>query len=159
MPNPYTPRGSPVSDPPNARRRSSLGAIALGFGVDILATTVVSTVLSVAAGVSLAAGGASLEDAAAALDRSAGWLAVGMLGGLACTTLGGYVAARFANHSEYANAFAVGVASLVFGEVMLVAFSQDLPLWLRIAGDLAVVPAAVLGGHLRMLRKRAVGAA
>jgi hypothetical protein len=158
MPNPYTPPGSPVSDPPNARRRSSLGAIALGFGVDILATTVVSTVLSVAAGVSLAAGGASLEDAAAALDRSAGWLAVGMLGGLACTTLGGYVAARFANHSEYANAFAVGVASLVFGEAVVIALGQDLPLWLRLFGDFAVVPAALLGGHLRMLQKRAAAA-
>jgi hypothetical protein len=159
MPNPYTPPGSPVKDPPNTRRRSSLGAIALGLGVDIIASIVVSTLLSVIAGVSVAAGGGSLDEAATLMDRSAGWLAIGMLAGLGCTVLGGYVAARFANHSEYANAFAVGVASLVFGEVMLVAFSQDLPLWLRIAGDLAVVPAAVLGGHLRMLRKRAVGAA
>jgi len=158
MPNPYTPPGSPVKDPPNARRRSSLGAIALGFGVDIAATMVVSTLLSVVAGVSLAAGGSSPEEAAALVDRSAGWLLAGMLGGLCCTVLGGYVAARFANHSEYANAFAVGVASLVFGEAVLVAFSQDLPLWLRLAGDLAVVPAALLGGHLRTLQKRAAAA-
>ncbi|MGH8680755.1 MAG: hypothetical protein ACREVS_23140 [Burkholderiales bacterium] len=159
MSNPYTPPGSPVNDPPNARRRSALGAIALGFGVDILATMVVSTLLSVVAGVSLAAGGSSPEETAALLDRSAGWLLVGMLGGLGCTVLGGYVAARFANHSEYANAFAVGVASLVFGEAVLIAFSQDLPLWLRLAGDLAVVPAALLGGHLRMLQKRGAAAA
>lgn len=159
MPDPYTPPGAPVKDPPNARRRSALGAIALGFGVDVLATMVVSTVLSVVAGVSLAAGGASPEDAAALVDRSAGWLAVGMLAGLCCTALGGYVAARFANHAEYANAFAVGVASLVFGEAVLIAFSQDLPLWLRLAGDLLVVPAALLGGHLRILQKRAAAAA
>src|SRR3990172_9409479 len=81
MPNPYTPPGSPVKDPPNARRRSSLGAIALGFGVDILATMVVSTLLSVVAGVSLAAGGSSPEEAAALIDRTAGWLLIGMLGG------------------------------------------------------------------------------
>ncbi len=93
------------------------------------------------------------------MDRSAGWLTVGMLGGLACTVLGGYVAARFANHSEYANAFAVGVASLVFGELVIIAFSQELPLWLRLVGDLAVVPAALLGGHLRVLQKRAPVAA
>jgi hypothetical protein len=82
-----------------------------------------------------------------------------MVGGLGCTALGGYVAARFANHSEYANAFAVGVASLVFGEAVLIAFSAGLPLWLRLAGDLAVVPAALVGGHLRMLQKRAAAAA
>jgi hypothetical protein len=113
----------------------------------------------VLAGVSLAAGGASPEEIAAFVDRSAGWLLVGLVAGLACTALGGYVAARFANHSEYANAFAVGVASLVFGEAVLIAFSQELPLWLRLAGDLAVVPAALVGGHLRMLQKRAAAAA
>jgi len=159
MSNPYTPPGSPVKDPPSSRRRSSLGAIALGFGVDIFATMVVSTLLSVIAGVSLAAGGTSPEEVASLVDRSAGWLLLGMVGGLCCTALGGYVAARFANHSEYANAFAVGVASLVFGEAVLIAFSQELPLWLRLAGDLAIVPAALLGGHLRMLQKRAAAAA
>jgi len=159
MSNPYTPPGSPVKDPPSSRRRSSLGAIALGFGVDIFATMVVSTLLSVIAGVSLAAGGISPEEVASLVDRSAGWLLLGMVGGLCCTALGGYVAARFANHSEYANAFAVGVASLVFGEAVLIAFSQELPLWLRLAGDLAIVPAALLGGHLRMLQKRAAAAA
>jgi hypothetical protein len=159
MPDPYTPPGAPVKDPPNPRRRSALGAIALGFGVDIAATMMVSTLLTVLAGVTLAAGGASPEEAMASFDRSAGWLVVGMLGGLACTVLGGYVAARFANHSEYANAFAVGVASLVFGEAMLIAFSQELPLWLRLVGDLAVVPAALLGGHLRVLQKRATAVA
>jgi len=159
MPNPYTPPGAPVKDPPSSRRRSALGAIALGFGVDVGATMVVSTLLSVVAGVSLAAGGSSPEEIASLVDRSAGWLLLGMVAGLCCTALGGYVAARFANHSEYANAFAVGVASLVFGEAVLIAFSQELPLWLRLAGDLAVVPAALLGGHLRMLQKRAAAAA
>jgi hypothetical protein len=108
--------------------------------------------------VSLAAGGASPEDAVAALDRSTGWLGLGLAGGLACTALGGYVAARFANHSEYANAFAVGVASLVFGEAVLILFAQAPPLWLRLAGDFAVIPAALLGGHLRVLQLRAAAA-
>ncbi len=159
MPNPYTPPGSPVKDPPSPRRRSSLGAIALGFGVDVAATMVFSTLLSVIAGVSLAAGGASPEEIAGLVDRSAGWVFIGLVGGLCCTALGGYVAARHANHSEYANAFAVGVASLVFGEAVLIALAQDTPLWLRLAGDLAVVPAALVGGHLRMLQKRAAAAA
>lgn len=158
MADPYTPPGAPVKDPPNPRRRSALGAIALGFGVDVVATTVVSIVVLIVAQASLAATGAP-EDAVAAVGGSPGWLLVQMLAGLGCTALGGYVAARFANHAEYANAFAVGVASLVFGEVMLIALSQDLPLWVRLTADLLVVPAAVLGGHLRALQKRAAAAA
>jgi hypothetical protein len=159
MPDPYTPPGAPVEDPPSTRRRSALGAVALGFAVDIVATTVVSTLLSVIAGAGPAAGDGAPGGAMPVTGNSAGWLVIGLAAGLACTALGGYVAARFANQSEYANAFAVGVASLVFGEAVLIAFGGDLPLWLRLAGDLAVVPAAVLGGHLRMLQKRAAAAA
>jgi hypothetical protein len=157
MPDPYTPPGAPVEDPPNARRRSALGAVALGFAVDVVATTVVSTVLTAIAGA--APGDGAPGDAVPMTRGSAGWLVIGLMAGLACTALGGYVAARFANQSEYANAFAVGIASLVFGEAVLIVFGGDLPLWLRLAGDLAVVPAAVLGGHLRMLQKRAAAAA
>src|SRR3989304_1977904 len=98
MPNPYTPPGSPVKDPPNPRRRSALGAIALGFGVDVLATMVVSTLLSVVAGVSLAAGGSSPEEIASLVDRSSGWLLLGMVAGLCCTALGGDGAARLPPH-------------------------------------------------------------
>jgi len=34
-------------------------------------------------------------------------------------------------------------------------FGTELPLWLRLLGDLLVIPAAVVGGHLRVLQKRA----
>ena len=155
MTNPYTPPGSPVKDPPDARHRSSLGAIALGFLVDVAGTMVFSVVLAFVAGIALAAGGASPEQAARVIEGAPGFQLLGLVGGMGFTVLGGYVAARFANHSEYANAFAVGVASLVFGEAMMIAFGQELPLWLRLLGDLLVVPAAVLGGHLRVLQTRA----
>jgi hypothetical protein len=111
-------------------------------------------VLAIVGGVGLAAGGVSPDAVDAAMDRS-GFQLLGLAGGLACTALGGYVAARFANHAEYANAFAVGVASLVFGEVMLLVQPQDYPVWLRLLGDVLVIPAALVGGHLRMLQKRA----
>ena len=155
MPDPYTPPGSPVGDPPDARRRSSILAVVLGFFVDIGATMIFGIVLAIVGGVGLAAGGAAPEAIDAIVERSAGFQLIGLAGGLACTALGGYVAARFANHAEYANAFAVGVASLVFGEVMLLVQPQDYPVWLRLLGDVLVIPAALVGGHLRMLQKRA----
>ena len=150
MPDPYTPPGSPVGDPLDARKRSSIAAVALGFFTDVGATMIFGVLLAIVGGVGLAAGGADPQAIDAIVERSAGFLA----GGLVCTALGGYVAARFANHSEYANAFAVGLASLVFGEVMLLVQPQDYPLWLRLLGDVLVIPAALVGGHLRILQKR-----
>jgi hypothetical protein len=155
VPDPYTPPGSPVGDPPDARKRSSIAAVAIGFFVDIGATMIFGVVLAVAGGVGVAAGGASPAAVEAIVERSAGFQLLGLAGGLVCTALGGYVAARFANHSEYANAFAVGLASLVFGEVMLLVQPQDYPVWLRLLGDALVIPAALVGGHLRTLQKRA----
>ena len=155
MPDPYTPPGSPVGDPPDARRRSSILAVVLGFFTDIGATMIFGLVLAIVGGAGLSVGGASPEAIDAIVERSAGFQLLGLAGGLACTALGGYVAARFANHAEYANAFAVGVASLVFGEAMLAIQPQDYPIWLRLLGDVLVIPAALVGGHLRMLQKRA----
>ena len=155
MSGPYTPPGAPVGDPPDARRRSSILAVVLGFFVDIGATMIFGIVLAIVGGVGLAAGGAPPEAIDSIVERSAGFQLLGLAGGLACTALGGYVAARFANHAEYANAFAVGVASLVFGEVMLLVQPQDYPVWLRLLGDALVIPAALVGGHLRTLQKRA----
>ena len=40
MPDPYTPPGSPVGDPPDARKRSSIAAVALGFFTDVGATMI-----------------------------------------------------------------------------------------------------------------------
>jgi hypothetical protein len=157
--DPYTPPGSPVEDPPDRRRRSSLGAIVLGFLADIGGTIIFGIVLSIVAGAGLAAGGAAPGEIDAMVNRSAGYQLIGLAGGLACTALGGYVAARFANYSEYANAFAVGLASLVFGEVMMLVSPEDYPLWVRLAGDALVIPAALAGGHLRMLRKRGAATA
>ncbi len=154
MPDPYTPPGSPVGDPPDSRKRSSLLAVVLGFLVDVGATMIFGIVLGIVAGVGFAAGGATAPGIDAMVERAPAFQLLGLAGGLACTALGGYVAARVANHSEYANAFAVGLASLVFGEVMLLVQPQDYPLWIRLLGDALVIPAAIVGGHLRNLQKR-----
>jgi hypothetical protein len=153
MSDPYRPPGSPVKDPESQRPRSTPLAILLGFIVDIGGTMVFSVVTVTVASLLLVSGGTGPEGLGEALAQSATFQLVGLAGGLACTGLGGYVAARFANRGEYATAFAVGLASLVFGEAMVVFAGQTTPLWLRLAGDALVIPAALLGGHLRALQK------
>ena len=154
MTNPYTPPGAPVKDPPGAPRRSSLVAIGVGFAVDIVATLVFSTILGIAAAAFFSSGGESLVEIADRIDRSPGLQLIGLAGGLACTALGGYVAARFANQSEYANGFAVGVVSLLFGEITIQFAAVPLEWWLHLASAALVIPAALVGAHLRMQQKR-----
>jgi len=153
MNNPYTPPGSPVRDPPESKPRSTLGAVLLGLVVDVGATMLLSVVVTSAFAMFFGPSDAKAEDIAAALQGSSGFQLISMVGGLSCTVLGAYVAARFANRAEYATAFAVGVASLVFSEATLIALASDVPLWERLIGDLLVIPAAIVGGHLRFLQK------
>jgi hypothetical protein len=157
--DPYRPPGSPVRDPHRARPRSTPLAILLGFVVDVGGTMVFSMVAATVASILLVSGGVGPEDLGRALADSATFQLVSLTGGLSCTALGGYVAARFANRSEYATAFAVGLASLVFGEATVLFSGQETALWLRLAGDALVIPAALLGGHLRALQKGPVPAA
>jgi hypothetical protein len=151
--DPYRPPGSPVRDPQAAPGRSTPVAIVLGFIVDVGGTMVFSLVAATVASILLVSGGTTPEGLAAALEESGTFKLASLAGGLACTVLGGYVAARFANRGEYATAFAVGVASLVFGEAMMLFTTETATWWMRLAGDLLVIPAAVLGGHLRVLQK------
>jgi hypothetical protein len=151
--DPYRPPGSPVRDPQPAPRRSTPLAVLLGLFVDIGGTMVFSIVAATVASIFLVQGGVGPEDLGRALAESTVFQIVGLAGGLTCTVLGGYIAARLANRGEYATAFAVGLASLVFGEAMMLFSEQSTALWMRLAGDLLVIPAAVLGGHLRMLQK------
>jgi hypothetical protein len=151
MNNPYTPPGSPVRDPPNAKRRSIIGGVLLGFFTDIAGSMFFWFIAASLFATLTGEEGMTPEQLAAALDESVAFQLISLAGGLALTAVGGYVAARFANHAEYATAFAVGVASLVFGEAALLAFPHNLPVWLRLLGDLLVVPAALIGGHYRFL--------
>ena len=159
MTDPYRPPGSPVRDPQSPRSRSTPLAILLGFAVDIGGTMVFSVVAATVASILLVSGGVGPEDLGRALAESSAFQLVSLAGGLSCTALGGYVAARFANRSEYATAFAVGLASFVFGEATMLFAGQSTALWLRLAGDALVIPAALLGGHLRAMQKGVAAAA
>jgi len=148
MSDPYLSPRTALERSRGPRRRSSLGAVAIGgLGVDFLGTTVWAVLASLVVGIALAAGGASEDEVEAALG-SAGFLLLLNAGGLGLSILGGYVAARFAGHHPLAHG--AGSAALSLGLTLPLLSSADLLAtdWTTMAGVVAQIPLGVLGGAL-----------
>lgn len=64
---------------------------------------------------------------------------------LACSALGGYIAARVAKKDIYLNAAFVG---LVGALVSLLSLSGAYPIWFNVGGLLLVIPATLFGAQL-----------
>ena len=151
--NPYTPPSSPVRDRDPERTGSTLKAVSFGVLTDLLGTTLGGIVLLVVFSSILVSQGRSPEDIGVVLLNSDAYLFVSFAVGMTFTMLGGYVAARVANHREYRHAAIVGIIMLVFGEIMISTDPSSTPLSIRIIGDLLVIPAALLGAHVRVNTK------
>lgn len=153
--DPYRPPAADVSGTETGDRPgSALKAILLGLAVDVGGTAVVGTLIAIAWGVALGAGGASAAEIDRFFRESTAFLWVGLGTGLAFSALGGYVAARIANRAEYRFALMLGLFSLAFGELMLRGVGDTgYPEWARLVGNLLVLPAAFAGGHWRVLEK------
>jgi hypothetical protein len=156
--DPYTPPNAPVRDRKPEAAGSTWKAVTFGVLADIGATFLVSVLLYVVLGSMLLSQGASPPELDSNLMSSQAYLMLSAAIGLACTVLGGHVAARVANQREYYHAMLTGVAVLVFGELMLSLSAENYPLAYRIIGDVLVIPAAIFGGHLRKRAKYAEAA-
>jgi hypothetical protein len=152
--NPYTPPSAPVSDRDPERTGATWKAVLFGVTTDLFGTTIAGMVLLVLFSGMLVAQGQAPEDITPMLLQSNQYLFLSLLVGLSFTVLGGYVAARVANHLEYRHGLIVGVIVLVIGEIMVSGDPIGMPLSIRVIGDLLVVPAALLGAHLRRAAKR-----
>lgn len=147
----YEPPRAPVEDPPGERKtRSNVLAIILGAMIDLFATTIGGVLLGLAFAMIAGAGGMTPEQMQAQMADSDFYRVTASALGLACSVLGGYVCARFANQNEYANALAVGAVGVVMGE-LLSGGAGDM--WLHLLGA-ATIPAALLGAHIKMRRDR-----
>jgi hypothetical protein len=149
--DPYLPPGAPLDDRDDGKRRSTLWAVFLGVVTDIGGSIVAGIVLMLllpAVGVPVPGTEPSAPPA-----PGEGFLWFSLLVGLCFTALGGYVSARVANNREYYHALLVGVASLLIGELMIAFGNEGYPLAQRLIGDLLVMPAALVGGHLRRKQK------
>lgn len=153
--NPYQPPAAPVTGADRDERSGSpVKAILVGLTVDVGGSMVAGTILVVAWGILLGAGGANAEELDRFFNQSDTFQWVSLGTGLAFTVLGAYVAARIANRAEYRYALMLGLCSLAFSELMLrMLAGGDYPEWVRLVGNLLVLPAAFLGGHFRVLEK------
>lgn len=147
--DPYTPPSAPLRDRLPEPVGSTWKAVTLGALADIAATVLGSLVLFSILGSIMVSQGADPEQLDADLMASDVTMLLGLVLGLLCTVLGGYVAARVANQREYYHALLTGIVVLVLGELMLSVSPDSTTLAMRIVHDLLVVPAALLGGHLR----------
>jgi NADH:ubiquinone oxidoreductase subunit 6 (subunit J) len=153
-PNPYRAPQAPVRDPGGGRRGSTLAAVSAGLAADVVGTFVGSVIITLVLGMMVADQGGTAADRGAQLAESGGFQLFSLLFGLAFTVLGGYVAARVANHRELWHGMLLGIASLVFGELYIAFSGADIALWQRIAGWLLMVPAGIWGAALYRSRKR-----
>ncbi|MDO3675825.1 hypothetical protein [Paenibacillus ehimensis] len=80
-------------------------------------------------------------------------LIVYLLVGLFCTGLGGYVSASVAKRDAYFHASIIGVVGAAIGFYYSFA-NFEVPLWYHLIGFVAVIPAALLGGHAAFLKRR-----
>jgi len=152
--NPYSPPSAPLGDRGPQRTGATWKAVLFGVTTDLVGTTLAGVVLLVVFSSRLVTQGQAPEEIGQLLLQSNEYLFVSLAVGLAFTGLGGYVAARVANHREYLHALIVGVIVLVIGEIMISSDPTGMPLSIRIIGDLLVVPAALLGGHLWTVSKQ-----
>ena len=156
MNSPYKPPGARVRDPRTNERGPTWKAITLGLATDVGGTMVFSTIASLVLSIAMAAQGLS-EAQMVATFATAPYQVFGLFTGAAFTGLGGYVAARVANHLEYRHGLYLGLASLLLGEAIVQLSGADAEIWLRIASVILALPVAVIGAHLRVKQKRAEG--
>lgn len=124
-------------------------AVIVGALVDTIGTLIVGVLFD--AVVTVTTGISTAEELAAAYTGSVALQAVQLGLGLAMTGVGAYVAAWLAHGAERPHAFAVGVISTVIGFVFVFSAPDASPFWVQAAGLLLTIPAAYVGGEVRLL--------
>jgi branched-subunit amino acid ABC-type transport system permease component len=130
-------------------------AVVIGTAVDILGTLIASLVIGVVWGLAYAAskGGGTPpnpEEMAKLFQTSFSFLLASLVLGLVFVMVGGFVAAHLARRAELPNALAMGFLSLILAGVMVVISPDAGPAWYAATGIILTVPAALLGGYLRL---------
>jgi len=127
--------------------RINLKALLFGIVADIGVTFVASVLLLLLFAHDLVTPDMPPEEADAVMQEllaRGDFLLASLAIGLACSTLGGYVAARTAGKDLYLHAGLVGIASLLLGLFT----GASGPFWFNVAGYVLVLPAALYGGYL-----------
>jgi peptidoglycan/LPS O-acetylase OafA/YrhL len=134
-------------------REISIKAVLVGLVADVGGTAAFFFVFSLLGGILLSSMGRDIEE----LDvytKTTGFLVLSSIGGTLFSAFGGYVSARIAGRAEIKNASATGVLSAATGLLFLVLSPDSSPVWLDVLVLIAIVPCAMLGGHVCLKGKR-----
>ena len=134
------------------KKRPNLLAIIIGALTDLISTLFTGALLQAGFAMALGSPGMTLPDLVQLLHDSSAFMITASALGLACSVLGGYVCARFANQNEYANGLAVGVLGVISGFLISPTDSLDFVTMLL---AVATIPAALLGAHIKLRRDKA----
>jgi hypothetical protein len=128
--------------------RVSIKGVLFGILADIGASVAAAMILLPLFAGSSVSSQMSAEDMDVVVKQilQSGWfLITNFVVGLACSALGGYVAARVAKKEIYLNAALVGLFRLLIGSFN---FSAEYPIWFTVGGLLLVIPVALVGAQL-----------
>lgn len=123
-----------------------LKAVIIGAVVDNAGTLFIMTLLATA----LVSTGLSQDEVMGRMKSTSGLL-LGLILGLGCTLLGGYVAGRMAKQTEVLHGALVAVLGMV---VALIFWDKSVPAWFDILGFAAMLPTGMAGGRLAQQRRR-----
>ncbi|MCI0606409.1 hypothetical protein L0156_25780 [bacterium] len=126
-------------------------AVLVGWGIDIAASTIFITGLTVLIGVAYGVSGNQhkVQD----VFNSKDFLIYSLIFGLLFTVVGGYVAARIAGRREILHSVIVGVLSILTGlGCSQIGSAQAIPGWFTTISHIITIPAAMLGGFVRAKR-------
>lgn len=82
--------------------------------------------------------------------KSMSGLLLGLIVGLSCTGMGGYVAGRMAGRTEVLHGALVAALGMI---VALIFREGGIPAWYDIAGFVGMLPAGMAGGYLAQRRR------
>lgn len=136
-----------------AMREISIKAVIIGLIADIGGTVAFFFVFAILGTILLSAMGRNIEELES-YGKTTGFVVLSSLAGFLFSVFGGYVSARFAGRAEMKNAFATGMLSAVTGLLFFILFPDSSPLWLDVLALIAIVPCAMLGGHVCLKGKR-----
>jgi hypothetical protein len=126
-------------------------AVLVGWGIDIAATTVFMTGLTIFIEIGYAISGHQFQ--VQDVFNSKVFLVYSLIFGLFFTVVGGYVAALIAGRKEILHSTIVGVLSILTGlGCAQIGSSQPIPGWFDTISYIAAIPAATLGGFIRARR-------
>jgi hypothetical protein len=122
----------------------------------VLAGDIIWTILWLGTNAALAAAMPGAFQADGSIDSS-GLLAVILVLSVLISIIAGYSTARLASAHEVSHALALGVVLLLIGVFVQSQYWEVLPLWYHLTFLALLIPAAWLGGKLRLGQKTGTG--